>query len=400
MLKQVRFWMTGSLLVPVLLCGSLMSLAQTPEPAPKVVPDLLRVQQTNGAPAPSSVRELVLDNRVMVKDGMVAIEAVVTADQNSDELLRQLQTLGLRNGVAYRQMVSGYLPIDKIDDLENVTALRFARPVYEPMHNVGRVTSQGDRAMRSDMARQINNVTGAGSKVGILSDTYNALGGAAAGVVSGDLPPDVQVLDDLPSGSDEGRAMAEIVHDVAPGAAIAFNTAFRGQPAFAQGIRNLAAAGCNIIVDDIFYYAEPYFQDGAIAQAVDDVTANGSVTYFSSAGNHARSSYQRTFNSAGLQNLPGYGPGTPHNFGGGDIYQRFTLPANSTVRIGFQWDDPFASVSGGSGARTNMDMLVYFNGVYQFGSVTNNIGGDPFEFLGITNSGTTPIILYPAKIVV
>lgn len=391
MLKQVRSWLTGSLLVPALLCGSLVSLAQTPEPAPKVVPDLLRVQQTNGAPAQSPVRDLMQDTRIMVSNGMVAIEAVVTAGQNSDELLRQLQALGLREGVAYRQMVSGYLPIDKIDDLENVEALRFARPAYEPMHNAGRVTSQGDRAMRSDVARQVNNVTGAGSKVGILSDTYNALGGAAAGVVSDDLPPNVQVLRDLPTGTDEGRAMAEIVHDVAPGAAIAFHTANGGQPAFAQGIRSLAAAGCNIIVDDVIYFAEPYFQDGAIAQAIDDVTANGSVTYFSSAGNNARTSYQSAFNSAGQQTLPGYGVGTPHNFGGGDIYQRFTLPPNSTVRIGFQWDDPFASVSGGSGARTNMDILLYVNGVYQFGSVTNNIGGDPFEFLGISYSGATPL---------
>ena len=393
MFKSLRSRLVGSLLIPALLGSSLLSLAQTPDRAPKVVPDLLRMQQINSAPAQSPIRDLVQDTRVLVSNGMVAIEAVVTADQTSAVLLQQLQVLGLREGVAYRQMVSGYLPIDKIDDLETVDALRFARPVYEPMHNVGRVTSQGDRAMRSDIARQVSNVTGAGSKVGILSDTYNALGGAAAGVASGDLPANVQVLDDLPTGSDEGRGMAEIVHDVAPGAAIAFNTAFKGQPAFAKGIRDLAAAGCNVIVDDIIYLAEPYFQDGAIAQAIDDVTANGSVTYFSSAGNNARTSYQSTFNSAGLQTLPGYGPGTPHNFGGGDIYQRFTLPARSTTFIGFQWDDPFASVSGGSGARTNMDFLVHLNGQYLgfLSSVTNNIGGDPFEIIGITYSGATPL---------
>ncbi len=83
--------------------------------------------------------------------------------------------------------------------------------------------------MKADVARTTYSVTGAGVKVGVLSDSYNKLGGAAAGIASNDLPAaGVQVLQELPGlgGSDEGRAMAEIVHDVAPGAAIAFNTAF------------------------------------------------------------------------------------------------------------------------------------------------------------------------------
>ena len=78
--------------------------------------------------------------------------------------------------------------------------------------------------------------------------------------------------------------MAEIVHDVAPGAEIAFNTADFGQAAFAQGIVDLSNIGCQVIVDDIYYLAEPYFQDGIIAQAIDKVVKEG-VTYFSAAGN-------------------------------------------------------------------------------------------------------------------
>ena len=36
--------------------------------------------------------------------------------------------------------------------------------------------------------------------------------------------------------TDEGRAMLEIVHDLAPGAALAFHTAEGGQANFARGI--------------------------------------------------------------------------------------------------------------------------------------------------------------------
>ena len=63
--------------------------------------------------------------------------------------------------------------------------------------------------------------------------------------------------------------MAQIVHDLAPGADLAFATAFNGEIAFANNIRNSAAAGAEVIVDDVFYPEEPFFQDGPIAVAVE-----------------------------------------------------------------------------------------------------------------------------------
>jgi subtilisin family serine protease len=164
--------------------------------------------------------------------------------------------------------------------------------------------SQGDRSLRSDRARRDFGVNGRGVRVGVLSDSYDCAPGAfqegapftraAQDIASGDLPRDVLLLKDLdtaPSNdcSDEGRAMMQIIHDVAPGSPLAFYTAFVSQEDFAAGIRALAKAGSKVIVDDIIYYAEPMFEDGIIAQAVDDVYKNG-VAYFSSAGNDARAS--------------------------------------------------------------------------------------------------------------
>ena len=46
----------------------------------------------------------------------------------------------------------------------------------------------------------------------------------------------VEVLEDLDSGgTDEGRALLEIVHDVAPGSALAFHTADLGEADFCAG---------------------------------------------------------------------------------------------------------------------------------------------------------------------
>ncbi len=89
---------------------------------------------------------------------------------------------------------------------------------------------------------------------------------------------------------DEGRAMLQIVHDMAPSAELAFDSAFNGELAFAEGIENLAkpvgegGAGAQVIVDDVGYFEEPFFQDGPVAAAVNKVTEDG-ATYLSAAGN-------------------------------------------------------------------------------------------------------------------
>jgi len=59
---------------------------------------------------------------------------------------------------------------------------------------------------------------GAGVLVGIISDSIDQAGTKIAGSqASGNLPANVRVLLDQPGGDDEGRAMAEIVYDEAPG---------------------------------------------------------------------------------------------------------------------------------------------------------------------------------------
>src|SRR5207245_10856117 len=117
--------------------------------------------------------------------------------------------------------------------------------------------------MRADIARATVGVTGAGVTVGVLSDSFNCRGGAATDVATGDLSPVTVLLEEpgCSSGTDEGRAMLQIVHDVAPGAGLAFATGEGGQANFAANIRALATAGARVIVDDLIYPTEPMFQD-------------------------------------------------------------------------------------------------------------------------------------------
>ena len=196
---------------------------------------------------------------------------------------------------------------------------------------IGKVNSQGDTAHRAADVRKTYGYLGQGIKIGVLSDSYNASGGAAADVASGDLPgagnPDgyttpVTVVQDYSGGEDEGRAMLQVIHDLAPAATLYFATADVSEAGFATNILALRNTyGCNIILDDVGYFDEPAFQDGTTAQAVNTVTAAGAL-YFSAAGNSGSLTkgtsgvFEGDFNDAGSATFAGSTKaGTVHNFG-------------------------------------------------------------------------------------
>ena len=111
----------------------------------------------------------------------------------------------------------------------------------------------------------------------------------------------------------------------------------------------------DIIVDDVIYPTEPMFQDGVVAQAVDDVAAAG-ISHFSSAGNRSGSeSYDSAVRivpgraqSWANTNLdfsgvdPALYAGGFHDFDAGsarDIAQ--TIQSDDGSLIVFQWNEPF-----------------------------------------------------------
>jgi hypothetical protein len=193
----------------------------------------------------------------------------------------------------------------------------------------------------------------------------------------------VVIVDESPAttttDADEGRAMLQLVHDIAPKARLGFGTANGGQLQFADNIRSLAGlpgapravAGfkADIIVDDVIYLTEPMFSDGIVAQAVNDVTAAGKH-YFSAAGNNpSYLGYGGNFNRVASSpaaaaiagsniNLTGVDPalyaGGFHNFrtdGTQDIAQTLrnidaTGPSNTQLVL--QWDDPFDKLTQGT----------------------------------------------------
>jgi PKD repeat protein len=330
--------------------------------------------------------------------------------QDVNALLPSLQQRGFVVSASYPALhfVEGLLPVSQLSgDGQGVEALATRGllgvvSAYEPQHNAGAVNSQADYVLEAARTRNTRpkNVNGSGVKIGVLSDSFNFLGGAATDVASGDLPAaGVQVLNEG-SSTDEGRAMCQLIYDLAPGAGLAFSTANGGEGVFAQHIKDLAdpaKGNCQVIVDDVRYLTEPFFQDGVVAQAVTQVVAQRGVSYFSSAGNYGDDSYENntpqfvtpTGSTKRLLNFDGSGATT-------DVTQRITLAATSSFRPFLQWSDPFYTTAG---VKTNLDMyLIAVNSSGVAGDTVargsnNNIALQiPLETFNFTNStdiGTT-----------
>lgn len=303
----------------------------------------------------------------------VAVTAVAT---DPGALQPDLRALGLQQGASTGPVVSGRLPIPALGDAAQLSSLRGMVPAYAQTH-VGRIGSEADTAHHAFEGRADLNVDGSGQKVCALSDSYDrsstATTSAQDDIASGDLPgpgnpagrtTPVDVLDDSEPGSDEGRAMLQLIHDIAPGAELGFHTAFGGIATFVQGIRDLAnpsKGDCDIIVDDVRYNTEPFFQDGPLTNVVDSVADEG-VAYFSSAGNDGQNSYQAPFRDSGKQGVISSGAAA-HDFDPSDsavdTLQRITVRQGGTFRIfTMQWTDPSALVDGSVGADTDLDVAL------------------------------------------
>ncbi|HTE64333.1 MAG TPA: S8 family serine peptidase, partial [Solirubrobacteraceae bacterium] len=251
-----------------------------------------------------------------------------------------------------QQAIQGFVAVGDIQRLARTAGVASVAQALRPYTKVGAATSQGVRAQRAN--RVPRGIDGRGITVGALSDSFDkatefVTGGpltihAADDIRTGDLPKEgVTVIEDAADGAgvaDEGRAMLQIVHDVAPGARQCFATAFTGDLGFAANIRALADRSGPCKADVI----------------VDDVGAQG-VHYYSSAGNgSSQQAYQaplRVVSSPQGANLDLTGV-DPKLFAGGfqdfdpgpgvDVAQDLVLggvdAGSGDGILDLQWDDP------------------------------------------------------------
>jgi hypothetical protein len=354
-----------------------------------------------------------------------AVELDVRLWQVTPDVLVRIKALGftVRHAQAATAQVAVDGPLDSLEQLAALPEVSTIHPRYAPRHRAGAVPDQADMDTGAQAARAAFAVDGSGVRVGILSDSFNdMIGGSVSGTgcgrvvtgstpqLSGDLPSTVTVLNSGPGGgTDEGAAMAELVHDLAPGSDILFRAADGDESDFANGIDELRTCGADVIVDDTIIFSEPMFQDGFVAQAAKRALAAG-IPVFSAAGNESTFGIEQTYvdSDPATDEESDFPTGVDfHDFGGGNKFARITIPAGCGIDAVLEWNEPFSGALG-PGASTDLDLYLYSGpsasstiladaatsqGCSRKSATTR---GDPLEILEYTNQGRQAQTVYLA----
>jgi hypothetical protein len=396
----------------VLLLASFVTPSIFATPIPQNLGNGLReiVQQQTRGPAMATQQQPLIFNYDALKitdaQNRILVSVVLDGTVALRDIQIKLTTLGVSITAStsrYRAgVIETFVAPAQAAEIAKIPGVSAVNLVLKPVHNIGSATTQGIVQHRIDKVPA--GITGAGITVGVLSDSYNTSNApirARDDIASGDLPGPANPLGHTQPvvvfqealGNDEGRAMLQIVHDIVPDARLGFATADAGEVKFADNIRSLAGLPsgslsrpkfkANVIIDDVLYLDEPMFQDGLMAQAVDEVAASG-VGYFSAAGNEPGSqAYDAPFrfvpnNLAAIAgtNLnftsvdPALYKGGFHNFASGgaqDIAQ--TIHIEGFAALVLQWNEPFDAtppklrqvLQSGSGTLTNSRPTRTFN---------------------------------------
>jgi hypothetical protein len=319
------------------------------------------------------------------------IDVYVLLDQYHPDKVNRLAAEGLevRNVLPQYRLVQAWLPahaLSRVAKLDFVVEVR--RPGY-PITNAGAQLTTGDSILNAASARSTYGLSGNGITVGVMSDGVDHLQNSTW---TGDLPSVVQVA--RAGSGDEGTAMLEIVHDLAPGAGLLFYSPYSSADMVSE-IGYLGASSVRVIVDDLTFLDEPKFEDGPIAQAARNFATNGRI-YVTSAGNAARNHYRAPYNRLAGQAYPDASYPALHNYAssGTDIGNTFTIPTNCTVTVVLQWNNPL-----NGGPHDDFDLFLSDSATGNILAYSVNDQAyflSPFEALSYTNNGKEPQTAYIA----
>ena len=263
------------------------------------------------------------------------VQVYIHLENTDDDTLQELRDLGADIEIANSDanVVQAWVLTQALADIAALDAVREITAPDYGQTKAGRIVTEGDGIHRADLVRAFSGLSGRGVKVGAISDGVDARGTAQS---SNDLPDSIEIDPDNPGSDDEGTALLEIIHDLVPSAQLAFSGPETSLD-MVESILWLAneafdGEGADIIVDDVGYYTEPYFEDGLIALAAEDAVAGG-VVFTSAAGNNAVSHYTGQF------------------IDGGDDYHDFDDSSETDIALRvalglmlhLQWNDQFGS---------------------------------------------------------
>lgn len=255
-------------------------------------------------------------------------------------------------------VLEGWVAPDRLAQIATVTGVsRVSLPSYAIFPSMKAATSASSAAtainsngvtiMHADQFVSTTGLNGAGVKVGVQSAGISNIK-----VIQqrGELPA-VEVVKPTGGGTapagDEGTALLEEIHAVAPGASLTYCGPGTWVE-YTSCLSQLIAAGATILVDDIIFPQQDLLStDSSEVQAVEQLLAqNPSVVLFTAAGNYNGSYWEGDYapvalSASGLQPLT-CGTQTDNYVAqfDGDPNEVLTMSQPANVPVAFSWADP------------------------------------------------------------
>src|SRR6185436_6333632 len=148
-----------------------------------------------------------------------------------------------------------------------------------------------------------------------------------------------------------------------------------------EAVECLLAAGADVIVDDLGFFGEPFFEDGPVAEAVRGAVKGG-VSYHSSAGNEALVHLEQDFVARPNTTL--------HEFAPGDNTETVIVPAQGRLTCILQWNDPFG------GSKNDYDLFLLDQDLNVIATSNSpQIGNeDPIEVVDVVNQSDNDAVAH------
>ena len=388
---------------------------------------------------PKSAQDAIRAHGLRLDDSG-AVQVYILLSDVSLDALQQLAKAGATVQIpdAPHERVQAAIPFSRLTAVAALPFVNFIRLPNYAIRRTGSVDTEGDAILHADAARTAFGLDGTGVNVGVISDglkgvfqtgctTCNGISGGP--IATGDLPTATGTRTSsgrltastggiagqtFTSNSDleglipgcafagagaEGTALLEIVHDLAPGAQLAFANADT-DVAFNQAVNALATKN-DVVIDDLGFFIPPFDGTNSVSSntsAALNNNANRIRAYVTANGNDADEHYYGAYvdsgvdgttisgvNQAGHLHLFQPNAGTTDVLGlGNQPYDLLSLPSGGSVDIFLVWDDPAGH------STNNYDLFLVqqsTNTVVALSTDRQTGNIDPLESIRYTNTG-------------
>jgi hypothetical protein len=265
---------------------------------------------------------------------------VETSEGTGDEAAAAARHLGAAVEGRHDGLVQALVPLAALDALARSGPSQLVRP---PLKAIPVVTGEGV-SLTNASGWQAQGLTGAGVKVAVLDLGFQGY----QGLLGSELPPALTAQsfradgDITGAGQPHGTAVAEIVHDIAPGAQM-YLANFDTEVELANASQWLTGQGVTVINASWGYFTSgPGDGTGIVDNVVTQSTAAGTM-WSVAAGNHATKHWSGPFNDQDnntwheFQNTPFIDEGNQLNGFFGVLF------AGDPAAAELKWDDPFGA---------------------------------------------------------